>query len=136
MRVVIAEDSVLLREGLTRLLTDRGMEVVAGVGDGDALLKLLDDLAGQGVIAETLNLYALAGYSTGGGPAVSAVHADRVVRGAALHADRVARDQNTLAKPLFYNSLETFPSAALRTVWGEQPSRLIPATKNRSDTTT
>ncbi|SCD61157.1 hypothetical protein GA0115250_115430 [Streptomyces sp. BvitLS-983] len=32
MRVVIAEDSVLLREGLTRLLTDRGHEVVAGVG--------------------------------------------------------------------------------------------------------
>ena len=32
MRVVIAEDSVLLREGLTRLLTDRGHDVVAGVG--------------------------------------------------------------------------------------------------------
>nr|WP_324605768.1 response regulator transcription factor [Streptomyces sp. NRRL B-24484] len=45
MRVVIAEDSVLLREGLTRLLTDRGLEVVAGVGDGEALLKTLHDLA-------------------------------------------------------------------------------------------
>ena len=32
VRVVIAEDSVLLREGLTRLLTDRGHDVVAGVG--------------------------------------------------------------------------------------------------------
>lgn len=30
VRVVIAEDSVLLREGLTRLLTDRGHDVVAG----------------------------------------------------------------------------------------------------------
>ncbi|MEV5443337.1 response regulator transcription factor [Streptomyces sp. NPDC052644] len=45
VRVVIAEDSVLLREGLTRLLTDRGHEVVAGVGDADALLKTVDVLA-------------------------------------------------------------------------------------------
>ena len=45
VRVVIAEDSVLLREGLTRLLTDRGHEVVAGVGDGDALVKTVADLA-------------------------------------------------------------------------------------------
>ncbi|MDX6313396.1 MAG: hypothetical protein QOF44_2860, partial [Streptomyces sp.] len=37
MRVVIAEDSVLLREGLTRLLTDRGHDVVAGVGDAVSL---------------------------------------------------------------------------------------------------
>ncbi|WP_280717242.1 response regulator transcription factor [Kitasatospora sp. MAP5-34] len=45
MRVVIAEDSVLLREGLTRLLTDRGLEVVAGVGDGEALLRTIHELA-------------------------------------------------------------------------------------------
>lgn len=32
VRVVIAEDSVLLREGLTRLLTDLGHDVVAGWG--------------------------------------------------------------------------------------------------------
>jgi hypothetical protein len=32
VRVVIAEDSVLLREGVTRLLTDRGHEVVARAG--------------------------------------------------------------------------------------------------------
>jgi DNA-binding NarL/FixJ family response regulator len=38
VRVVIAEDSVLLREGLTRLLADAGAEVVAGVGDADAAL--------------------------------------------------------------------------------------------------
>jgi DNA-binding NarL/FixJ family response regulator len=42
--VVIAEDSVLLREGLTRLLTDRGLEVVGSVGDGEALLELVDSL--------------------------------------------------------------------------------------------
>jgi len=38
MRIVIAEDSVLLRAGLTRLLDDAGEDVVAAVGDGDALL--------------------------------------------------------------------------------------------------
>ncbi|MEW1654304.1 response regulator [Streptomyces sp. NPDC057555] len=48
MRVVIAEDSVLLREGLTRLLTDRGHEVVAGVGDGEALVRTVAELAGAG----------------------------------------------------------------------------------------
>ncbi|WP_019547128.1 response regulator transcription factor [Streptomyces sulphureus] len=47
MRVVIAEDSVLLREGLTRLLTDRGWEVVAGVGDGEALVKTVGELAAE-----------------------------------------------------------------------------------------
>ncbi|WP_182606665.1 response regulator transcription factor [Streptomyces alkaliphilus] len=50
MRAVIAEDSVLLREGLTRLLTDRGLEVVAGVGDGEALVRAVEELAaGDGV---------------------------------------------------------------------------------------
>ena len=38
MRVVIAEDAALLREGLIRLLEDRGHEVRAAVADGDALL--------------------------------------------------------------------------------------------------
>ncbi len=38
MRVVIAEDAAVMREGLTRLLTDRGHDVCAAVADGDALL--------------------------------------------------------------------------------------------------
>ena len=39
MRVVIAEDLALLREGLASLLKEKGHEVLATVGDGDALLK-------------------------------------------------------------------------------------------------
>jgi DNA-binding NarL/FixJ family response regulator len=38
MRVAIAEDSVLLREGLTRLLSEAGFEVVAQCGTADDLL--------------------------------------------------------------------------------------------------
>jgi DNA-binding NarL/FixJ family response regulator len=38
MRVVIAEDAALFRAGLTRLLADQGHQVVAAVGDADALL--------------------------------------------------------------------------------------------------
>ena len=37
MRTVIAEDSVLFREGLARLLADAGHQIVAAVGDAEAL---------------------------------------------------------------------------------------------------
>ena len=43
MRVMIAEDNVLLREGLVRLLTEGGVEVVGTSGDADKLLVLVDD---------------------------------------------------------------------------------------------
>jgi DNA-binding NarL/FixJ family response regulator len=43
MRVMIAEDNVLLREGLIRLLTERGIEVVATSGNADKLLVLVSD---------------------------------------------------------------------------------------------
>ncbi len=39
MRVVIGEDSVLLREGAARLLGDEGIEVVGQAGDGVELLR-------------------------------------------------------------------------------------------------
>jgi DNA-binding NarL/FixJ family response regulator len=42
MRVVIAEDSVLVREGLTRLLGETGIEVVAAVGDAESFLRAVD----------------------------------------------------------------------------------------------
>jgi DNA-binding NarL/FixJ family response regulator len=42
LRVVLAEDSVLLREGLVRLLTDTGFEVVAAVADAETFLAAVD----------------------------------------------------------------------------------------------
>lgn len=38
MRIVIAEDSILLQEGLVRFLTESGHDVVATVGDADSLI--------------------------------------------------------------------------------------------------
>jgi len=43
VRVVVAEDSVLFREGLTRLLHEAGHEVMAAVGDADALVGVVRD---------------------------------------------------------------------------------------------
>jgi DNA-binding NarL/FixJ family response regulator len=43
VRIVIAEDSVLLRDGLAGLLEDDGHEVVARVGDGEALIAAVGE---------------------------------------------------------------------------------------------
>jgi DNA-binding NarL/FixJ family response regulator len=43
VRVVIAEDLALLRDGLERLLRDSGCEVVAAVADGEALLDAVGE---------------------------------------------------------------------------------------------
>jgi DNA-binding NarL/FixJ family response regulator len=43
MRVVLAEDSVLLRAGLTKLLTEGGFDVVAAVPDAERLLAAVDE---------------------------------------------------------------------------------------------
>ena len=41
MRIVVADDEVLLREGLARLLTETGFEVVGKAGDSDQLLRVV-----------------------------------------------------------------------------------------------
>jgi len=41
MRVVIADDAVLLREGLVRLIEENGHTVVAAVGDGPSLVAAI-----------------------------------------------------------------------------------------------
>lgn len=45
MRVVIADDAPLVREGVARLLTEHGVDVVDQVGDADALLRSVRDLS-------------------------------------------------------------------------------------------
>ena len=43
MRIVIAEDGALFREGLVRLLEEAGHHVIAAVADADALLRAVED---------------------------------------------------------------------------------------------
>jgi DNA-binding NarL/FixJ family response regulator len=52
VRIVIAEDSVILRDGLVALLGRRGHEVVAAVGDGDALVREVGALAATGALPD------------------------------------------------------------------------------------
>jgi DNA-binding NarL/FixJ family response regulator len=52
VRVVIAEDSVLLREGLARLLDEAGFDVVDAVADGEQLLRSVGDRRPDVVVAD------------------------------------------------------------------------------------
>ena len=50
MRTVISEDSVLLHEGLTRLLTEAGHEVAAAAGDAEKFLRAVAEHAPDAVV--------------------------------------------------------------------------------------
>ncbi len=52
MRVVLADDSVLLREGLARLLEDAGFDVVGQAGDGEQLLLKVRSYSPQVAIVD------------------------------------------------------------------------------------
>ncbi|GAA0944959.1 response regulator transcription factor [Kribbella koreensis] len=52
MRIVIAEDQVLLREGLAMLFVDGGHEVVATLGDADGLLAAVTSYRPDLVVAD------------------------------------------------------------------------------------
>ncbi|MFI7112852.1 response regulator [Nonomuraea sp. NPDC050227] len=52
MRVVLAEDSVLLREGLIRLLDASGMRVVAAVDEAEGLLRAVEEHQPELVITD------------------------------------------------------------------------------------
>ena len=52
MRVVIAEDSLLLREGIARILGDAGLEVVGSVADLPTLLSAVNDTTPDVVVVD------------------------------------------------------------------------------------
>ncbi|MCX4983907.1 response regulator transcription factor [Streptomyces sp. NBC_00572] len=52
MRVILAEDSTLLREGLVRLLVEEGHEVLAALGDAVTLLKEVEEQRPDIVVAD------------------------------------------------------------------------------------
>jgi DNA-binding NarL/FixJ family response regulator len=48
VRVVVADDSLLFREGVVRLLTEAGFEVTGQAGDADELLRLVSGASPEG----------------------------------------------------------------------------------------
>ncbi|MGV9763899.1 response regulator [Micromonospora tulbaghiae] len=52
MRIVLAEDSTLLREGLVRLLADEGHQVVAAAADADQLVAAVDEHRPDAVVTD------------------------------------------------------------------------------------
>ncbi|MFF1919859.1 response regulator transcription factor [Streptomyces sp. NPDC058221] len=52
MRIVIAEDSAIVREGLVQLLTERELDVVAAVGRADALIAAVGEHRPDAVVAD------------------------------------------------------------------------------------
>ena len=94
LRVAIAEDSVILRDGLVQLLLDRGFEVTAAVADADALrdaigrerpdVAVVDIRMPPSFTDEGLRVaIELRGRVRGtGDPDVLAVHRDALRRGA------------------------------------------------------
>lgn len=52
MRVILADDAVVIREGVARLLVDEGVEVVAQVGDADALRRVVREVPADVVVTD------------------------------------------------------------------------------------
>lgn len=52
LRIVVAEDAAVVREGLVQLLRDRGLDVVAAVGDADALVTAVEEQRPDAVVAD------------------------------------------------------------------------------------
>ena len=52
MRLAVAEDSVLLREGLIRLFAELGHDVVAAVGDAPSLVAAVDEQRPDAVVTD------------------------------------------------------------------------------------
>ena len=52
LRVLVADDSVLLREGLVRVLGEAGFSVAGAFGDADSLLDHLDELSPDVVVLD------------------------------------------------------------------------------------
>jgi serine/threonine-protein kinase PknK len=52
MRVILADDAVVIREGVARLLVDEGVDVVAQVGDADALRRVAREVPADVIVTD------------------------------------------------------------------------------------
>ena len=74
LRVAIADDALLLREGIAKVLEGGGIEVVASVGTGDELLEVVR--GGDGVDAAVLDIRMPPSYRDEGIVALEAIRAE------------------------------------------------------------
>ena len=74
MRIVIVEDSVLLREGISRLLNESGHEVVGQLVDAEQIVAVVDELRPDLVV---LDVRLPPTFTDEGIRAASAIRADR-----------------------------------------------------------
>jgi DNA-binding NarL/FixJ family response regulator len=74
MRVVIAEDQALLREGLARLFADGGHDVIAAVGSADRLPEKVDRLAPDLVVLDVRMPPTFTDEGARAGSAIKAAH--------------------------------------------------------------
>jgi serine/threonine-protein kinase len=73
LRIALADDSVLLREGISMLLTDAGLDVVGQVGTADELLDLVRDSHADVAVVD---IKMPPNYSTEGLRAAEAIRAE------------------------------------------------------------
>jgi DNA-binding NarL/FixJ family response regulator len=52
VRVILADDAAVIRQGLARLLAEQGVEILAQVGDAEALITAVADHAPDGVVVD------------------------------------------------------------------------------------
>jgi DNA-binding NarL/FixJ family response regulator len=86
MRVVIAEDSAVVRAGLAEILADRGHQVVAAVGDGEALLAAV---AEHGPDVTVVDVRMPPGYTDEGLRAAIAIRRDHPQTGVLVFSQYV-----------------------------------------------
>ncbi len=78
MRVVVADDSLLFREGVARLLSDAGFEIIGQAGDAEELLGLIRDPSpGEGPDVAIVDIRMPPTYTSEGLEAAIAIRAQR-----------------------------------------------------------
>jgi DNA-binding NarL/FixJ family response regulator len=100
VRVIVVEDQALLRDGLVRLFTDKGHDVVGSAGDGSGLAEMVDTTAPDLVV---LDIRMPPTFTDEGATAARLLKADRPTLGILLLSQHVDTSSVTdlVARPGF-----------------------------------
>lgn len=125
MRIVIAQDSAVIRAGLVEILADRGHETVAAVGDADALRAAVDEHEPD---AAVVDVRMPPGYTDEGVRAAIAIRRDHPRTGAMWGACASRQCPSTSAKRICLPPTRSSPrnatgATACRPCW--RTSRIV-----------